>query len=122
MKTKTKIGKQLKRKTNPVLVETILLAKKNKNWKQIAEILSGSRKNHAAINLEKINLNSKDGEKIAIPGKVLSQGDIDKKIKITAISFSEKAKDKLLKAKCEINYMNEEIKKNPDAKGIIILK
>jgi len=122
MKSKTLIEKQLNRKTNKELVETIIVAKKNDNWREIAEILSGPRKNRKNINLEEIDKKSKEGETIVIPGKVLSQGKIEKKLKIIALNFSEKAKEKLLKAKCEVSSIFEEIKKNPEAKGIKILK
>jgi len=122
MKSKTLIEKQLKRKTNTELVKTIIATKKNKNWLKIAEILSGPRKNRKNINLEKLNEESADGKTIVIPGKVLSQGGIRKKMKVAALGFSEKAKEKLLKAKCDISDILEEIKKNPEAKGIKILK
>jgi large subunit ribosomal protein L18e len=122
MKSKTKISKQLERKSNSNLVETILSGKKNDSWKDIAGILSGPRRNKICINLEEINKNSKAGETIVVPGKVLSQGEIDKKIKVIALNFSEKAKEKLLSAKCETSYILEEIKSNPSAKGIKIIK
>ncbi|MDP2628757.1 MAG: 50S ribosomal protein L18e [Nanoarchaeota archaeon] len=122
MKSKTKISKQSKRKTNSILVETIMLAKKNKNWLKVAEILSGPRKRMVNKNLKEIGIEIKEGEKIIVPGKVLSQGDIDKKIKIVALNFSEKAKEKLIKTGCETSYIMEEIKKNPEAKGIKILE
>ncbi len=122
MKTKTLIEKQLKRKANPILVETIIAAKKNEGWNIIASVLSGSKKNRLNINLEEIDKKSEDGETIVVPGKVLSQGEINKKVKIIALSFSEKAKEKLLKAKIETSNMLEEIKKNPEAKGIKVLK
>ncbi len=122
MKSNTRIEKQSQKKLNPDLVETIRLAKKNKEWKKVAEILSSPRKNKVEINLEKINSEAKVGEIIIIPGKVLSLGEINKKIKISAFGFSEKAKEKLLKAGCEILNIVEEIKKNPSAKGIKIIK
>src|SRR3989344_5306582 len=122
MKSKTKIEKQIIRKTNTELVKTIISAKKNDNWLKVAEILSSPRRKKVNINIEKINKFDKDGEKIAIPGKVLSTGEVDKKIKIIALEFSEKAKEKLLKAKCEVSNILEEIKKNPEAVGIKILK
>jgi len=103
-------------------METIISGKKKDSWKDIAGILSGPRRNRICINLEKISKESKTGETIVIPGKVLSQGDIDKKIKIVAFSFSEKAKEKLLSAKCEISSILEEIKSNPSAKGIKVIK
>ncbi|MCK5044047.1 50S ribosomal protein L18e, partial [Candidatus Pacearchaeota archaeon] len=87
-----------------------------------AEILSGPRRNIVNLNLKKIDEESKTGETIIVPGKVLSQGEITKKIKIAALSFSEKAKEKLLKSKSDILNILEEIKKNPEAKGIKILQ
>jgi len=122
MKSKTKIEKQTKRKTSLKLVKTIINAKKNKGWVEIASILSGPRKKRTNINLEEIDKKSKEGEIIVVPGKVLSQGEINKKIKIIALNFSERAKEKLLKSKCELSIISEEIKKNPTAKGIKILK
>ena len=121
MKSKTLIEKQMKRKTNSELVETILLAKKNEKWLNIAGVLSGPRKNRKNANLNEINQNVKEGEKILISGKVLSQGNLDKKIKIIASSFSENAKEKIKKAGSESITMLEEIKSNPGAKGIKIL-
>jgi len=122
MKSKTKISTQLERKSNSNLIETILAGKKNDAWNSIAGILSSPRRNKICINLEEINKNSKAGETIVVPGKVLSQGEIDKKIKLVALSFSEKAKEKLLSAKCEMSDIAKEIKLNPSAKGIKILK
>lgn len=118
-KTLTKIEKQAKKKTNPELVETIRLAKKNAKYKVVAEILTGSRKDKVTMNLERINRLGKD---VIIPGKVLSQGEINKKIKVVALNFSEKAREKLLKAGCEVNTITEEIKKNPDGKGLEVMK
>ncbi len=122
MKSKTKIEKQLNRKRNPELVKTIIAAKKNKNWLEIASILSSPRRKKTNVNLEKINKEAKAGETILVPGKVLSLGEIDKKIKILALGFSEKAREKLLKSGSEILSISEEIKKNPEAKKIRILK
>lgn len=122
MKTKILIEKQLQKKTNKELVETIIAAKKNKAWFNVAEIISGSRRKRININLEEINEQAKDGEVIVIPGKVLSLGEVNKKIKIIALDFSEKAKEKLLKSKNEVSSILEEIKKNPEAKDVKILK
>jgi len=122
MKTKTQIEKQLHKKTNSSLVETIISAKKSKGWQEIAGILVGSRKNWTNINLNDLDKEAKESETIVVPGKVLSVGEINKKLKIAALGFSEKAKEKLLSAKCEVSNIADEIKKNPEAKGIIIVK
>jgi len=121
MKSKTKIGKQVQRKRNSEIVETIILAKRHPKWIKIAEILAGPRSNFININLGELNEKIKEGERIVVSGKVLSQGDLIKKSKVIALNFSEPAKDKLLKQKIETNSILEEIKKNPDAKGIRIL-
>jgi len=122
MKTKTKIDKQTKRKTNPELVETITAAKKNKSWIEAAAVLSGPRRNFVNLNLGEIDSQAKDGEMIVIPGKVLSQGEIKKKIKIIALNFSGKAKGKLEKGKISHSIITEEIEKNSEGKNIRILK
>lgn len=122
MKTKSKIDKQVYRKKNDELVRTIISAKKNDEWLEIASILSAPRRKRININLEEINKGVKDGEKIIVPGKVLSQGEINKKIKIIALSFSKPAKEKLLKSGSEIISIIEEINKNPEAKGVKIFK
>ncbi len=121
-KSKTKIEKQLKRKTNPEIVETIIKAKKNDAWKKVAGILSSSKRNWISKNIFQISNEAESSKKIVVPGKVLSQGEIDKKIKIIAVSFSEKAKEKLLNKGCEVNTILEEIKSNPSGKDIKILK
>ncbi len=122
MKTKTKISKQVQRKSNKELVETIIAAKKKDKWLKVARILSGPRRKAVSLNLEQINETSKDGETLIIPGKVLSQGEISKKVKIVALSFSEKTKEKLLKSNIHSSSIIEEIKKNPDLKKGRILK
>jgi len=122
MKSKTLIEKQITRKTNSELVETIISAKKNVQWLGVAGILSTPRRKRVNINLDEIDKNTKEGEIVVIPGKVLSKGEMNKKIKVIAFNFSENAKTKLLKSKCEISNILEEIKKNPEAKGVKILR
>ena len=122
MKSKTKILKQTKRKGNKEIVETILSAKSNQNWYRIAELLSAPKRTHVSINIGEIAEGAKPEDVIVVPGKVLSQGDIDKKLKIVALSFSEKAKEKLSSAGCKISTIIQEIKSNPEAKGVKILE
>ena len=122
MKTKTKIEKQLQKKRNPKLVKTIIASKKNKAWIGIGSILSSPRRKKLNLNLKEINEKADLKKTILVPGKVLSLGELDKKIKIVALAFSEKAKEKILKSGGEVLSILEEIKKNPEAKNIEILK
>ncbi|MEK6820379.1 MAG: 50S ribosomal protein L18e [Nanoarchaeota archaeon] len=122
IKTKSKIEKQMKRKTNPEIVASIIKAKKNKKWLEIAGILSSPRRKKISVNIDEIDKNSKEGDTIIVPGKVLGTGDINKKIRVAALSFSLGAEKKLKERKCEIVSIEKEIKLNPEAKGIKILK
>lgn len=122
MKSKTKISQQIERKTNPDLVKTVIEAKKNDAWILVASILSGSRRNIPAVNLELINKECKEGDIIVVPGKVLGQGNVEKKIKVAALSFSEEARRKLNEKKCQVLTLMEEIKSNPKAEGVKLIK
>jgi large subunit ribosomal protein L18e len=122
MISKTKISRRTEKKRNLKLVETVNICKKNENWIKICQDLLVSKRKRMNVNLEKINKESKDGDIIIIPGKVLSQGEINKKIKIVAFNYSENAKEKLSKAKIDYLYIIDEIKKNPKMQGVKILK
>ena len=121
MKSKTKITKQSRKKGHPILVETILKSKRKESWKRIAEILSMPRRKKIIMNLGEISDLANDGESVLIPGKVLSQGDIKKKIRIISLELSNNAREKLFSSKIGHSSIEEEIKNNPDAKGIRIL-
>ena len=110
------------KKTNPRLVETIISAKKNKGWENVARAISGPRSNRKNLNILEIDKLSGNDKKVVVLGKVLSEGETDKKLKVIALGFSEKAKEKLLKSGCEVSYVLDEIKNNPSAKELKILK
>ena len=122
MISNTKIGKRVGNKTNSEVVETLLAAKKNVAWNKVAQLISGSRKKYASVNLKEIDGESKDGETIVVVGKVLGNGKINKKVRVCAMNFSESAFEKLKEVKSEGIILLEEIKKNPKAEGIKILR
>jgi len=99
-----------------------LAAKKNSKWVNVAAALASPRKNFINLNLQEIDRQADGkGEIVVVPGKVLSQGEITKKVKIAALGFSEKAREKLSKSGSETIKLIDEIKKNPEGKGIKIL-
>lgn len=120
--SKTKIKKNLKRKTHPRTVETIKLAKEQKAWLPIAKIISGPTRNYTVLNLEEINEQASAGDVVVLPGKVLGVGELIKKVKVCALAFTSSAIEKMNKAKIEYCYILDEIKKNPDAKGVKVLR
>jgi len=107
----------MKLKTNSALAKVILLAKKHNL--EIAQLLSRPTRRRIKINLEQLN-DSKEGETLIIPGKVLGIGGISKKIKIIALNFSASAEEKLKKAKCSTALLGEELGKNKKLEGKII--
>lgn len=119
--SKTKIKFNAKRKTNPIVSDTLNLALKNKSWLPIAKKIASSRRKYSKVNLSDIEAKTSAGDTVIIIGKVLGSGDITKKVRVCAFNFSKSALDKLKKSKSEIVSVMEEIKKNPKAEGIKII-
>jgi len=119
MISKTQISKRTLKKRNPEIVETIKLAKEN-NLLNLAKKISAPNSQYKKINLDELEKETK-GNKIMVVGKVLGSGEIEKKVDISALSFSESAKEKLKKAGCKINSIKEEIKGNNKLEGVEII-
>jgi len=119
--SKTKIERAMQRKINPELRELILKLKKKKekDWLYIAYLLAKPRRKNKAVNLNKIDNFSKENEIVVVPGKVVSQGTINHKITIAALSFSKEATEKLKKAECEIKTIAALVNKKAKFKIII---
>ncbi len=117
----------MKGTTNPILKKTIeelkelSIKEKSKIWKRVADDLSKPSRNRRQVNIYKINKFSKDGELIVVPGKVLSLGSLDKKLKIAAFNFSESAKKKIIDSGCEAISLDEAAKTNPKGKNARII-
>lgn len=94
---------------------------KSKFWQRISEEISKPTRMRRIVNIYKINLFAQDGETIIVPGKVLGVGDLDKKVEVAALNFSQEAKDKILAAKGKVLTIRELLQKNPDAKNVRIL-
>ncbi len=120
MASKTKIEKRLRKKTNPEVVSLLIILKK-KNPK-IASLLAGPKRKAYDINLGEIDRQCKEGDKILVPGKVLSQGEITKKIKLVALNASEKAIEKMKKFKIEFVKLIDEVQKNPELKDLKLVE
>lgn len=117
--SKTKIENRMRTKRNPILVNTIVKLKKTNPT--VAKLLVRPVKKTISINLSELDRMVKDGESVLISGKVLSSGDLTKKVKIVAWSISEKAREKIKEAKSEFVSIVEETKKNPELKGLRII-
>ncbi len=109
--------------TNSHLVALIALlekaAKKNKApiWKRIAVLLSRPTRRRAEVSLVKI---SKFEGTVIVPGKVLSTGN-GSKVTVAALSFSGKAREKLIKAGGKAISIPQLLESNPSGKNVLIL-
>ncbi len=118
--SKTKIEKRIMQKTNPILVNTLLILKKKNPT--VAKLLAMPVKKQKVFNLSDLDKETKEGEKIFVAGKILSAGTLTKKFKIVSWNASESALEKMKLAKVEFTHLVEEVKKNPELKDLRIIK
>lgn len=97
-----------------------LLAGKAPVWKRVATDLTRSTRQRRTVNLYTINRVARDGETIVVPGKVLSVGNLDKKVTIAAYQFSSEAKAKIT-ANGTVMSIEDLLKTNPEGKGVRIV-
>ena len=119
MISKTQISIRTKKKKNPEIVETIVLAKKN-NLLDLSKKLSMARSKYKDINLDE--LEKVEGDRILVVGKVLGSGNISRKIGVAALSYSKQAREKLKNAGCDVKTIKEALNKNPTLDGVTILQ
>ena len=72
------------------------------------------------VNIYSINAYAKDGETVLVPGKVLSEGNLSRKVNVAAFQFSEKAREKINKSGKAIS-LREIMQSNPKGKNIRII-
>jgi len=106
--------------SNPLKQELInelnkLASEKNiPMFKRVAYDLELPLRKNRIVNLSRINLVTKEGEVIVVPGKVLGNGSLDHKLTIAAYSFSKGALDSINKINAKAvllkDFIKEEIK------------
>lgn len=64
-------------------------------WKRVASELERPRRIRRQVNIYKINKHTRENETAIVPGKVLSEGELTKKLTIAAYQFSGSAKAKI---------------------------
>lgn len=112
--------------TNPYLMDLInelkdLSRKQNVQiWNRIAEDLEKPTRKRRAVNIYRIDKYTKNDETAVVPGKVLSIGNLNKKIKVAAFQFSNQAKEKINLVGKAIT-IKELIKENPQGRKVRII-
>jgi large subunit ribosomal protein L18e len=115
-------------KTNPNLFKLIRTLKIKSNqedvaiWKDVASKLEGSNRSTAEVNVSSINRYANENEVVLVPGKVLSNGNLDKKVTVAALNFSSKAQEKIENAGGECLTISEILEQNPKGSNIRIMQ
>jgi len=111
----------LKNITNPKLAELIerLKRTKIKHYKSIIKYLSKPARTRPKINLSRIDRVCNTDDKIVVPGKVLGNGELSKKLTIYAWQFSNSAIDKIKKADGKTLEIDDLIKSKVKTKIVI---
>jgi large subunit ribosomal protein L18e len=116
------------KKTGPTNYQTAQLIEEIKTktvesrfWKRINKDLNKPARQRRVVNLYKIDKFARDGETVLVPGKVLSVGQLNKKVDVAALSFSDGAKRKIIEAKGNVLTIKELLQKNPNGSKVRIL-
>jgi large subunit ribosomal protein L18e len=109
------------RKLSPGMQETMALVRKTVGWAKYSRMLSMPAKLHVSVNLSEIDKITSVGDTVLVPGRVLSNGEITRRIRICSFGISASAREKLKKTKSEWVTIAQEIKANPKAEGLKIV-
>ncbi len=120
--SRTKLKRRIKDKTNPETADAIALALKNPAWNKYAKLLSQSTRKQSSLNLGEIDAKTTMGDTVLVPGRVLAVGEVTKKLRICSFGISKGAMENLKKTRSEWIHISDEIKKNPKAEGLKVLK
>lgn len=89
-------------------------------WRLVADELSRPTRKRREVNVGSIDLVSEENDTVLVPGKVLSAGELTKKVTVAAWKFSGKAKEKISK-KGKALTIHELMKANPKGSKVRIL-
>ena len=110
-----------KRKTNPSLEGLIKDLERSKVgfYLDITRHLSKPSRKSIGVNVGKIAKIAQENENIAVPGKVLGDGEIKKPVNVYAYSFSREGKKKIIESKGKCMKIDELLKSKEKARIVI---
>ena len=88
---------------------------------RIAAELEKPTRQRRLVNIYKLDKYTKDNETVLVPGKVLGTGELSHKVNVAAYSFSDGAKEKIMKAKGQCFTIPELLEKNPKGQNVRII-
>ena len=115
-------------KTNPNLIDLIKKLKIKSAteevaiWKDVAQRLEKSNRRTAEVNLSDIVRYAEEGETILVSGKVLSNGNLNIKVSVAALKFSETAVKKIEAAGGEVLTIKDLMDVNPKGSNVRVMQ
>jgi large subunit ribosomal protein L18e len=114
---------KMKNKNTQALIQNLRKAaieQQSPVWKRVAEDLDKPVRQRRIVNIFKINSSSNDGETVVVPGKVLGEGELTKKVTVVAQSASDEARAKISKTG-QFMLLSDFVKKNPKPQKVRLL-
>jgi large subunit ribosomal protein L18e len=87
-------------------------------WATASRLLGSPAVSKVEVNLGRISRISREGEAVFVPGKVLGNGMLDKKLVVGAFAFSASAKNKITAMGGSALSVEEFVKKFPEGSGV----
>jgi len=115
------------RMTNPERMKLVKLLRKSsqqgkvKIWSLLAECIEKPKRRRVAVNLSRIDRNTKDGDVVVVPGKTLGSGTLTHPVSVAAFSFSQKAKEKVESAGGKCLTIGEILAQNAEGSTVKII-
>ena len=79
------------------------------------------KRKRVAVNVCRLNRFTQKNDIVVVPGKVLGAGEIDHRITVAAFAFSEKAREKIIKAKGKCLFLPDLAAKNAKGSNLKII-
>jgi large subunit ribosomal protein L18e len=114
--------------SNPLLrYATVMLERAAKEnhadiWRQASMMLSSTKAQRVEISLGRMSRIAEAGSTLLVPGKVLGDGILDKKLVVGAFSFSTTARTKIEAAGGSALSLEQLVKKHPKGSGIKLVR
>lgn len=103
------------------LVDNLKQVQDSKLLQRVANDLDKPTRRRREVNLSKLNRYTKENDIIIVPGKVLGGGDLNHKITISALNFSQSALEKLNKVGSTIIPLQDLSKESVIGKKVKII-
>jgi large subunit ribosomal protein L18e len=116
-----------RRKGNPELLRLVGELRKAARahgapvWSALADHLERPRHQTVPVNVGQLERIAAAGETIVVPGKLLADGRLAKKLTVGAFAFSAEARGKILSAGGAALSVHELVKAHPDGAGVRLL-